>query len=92
MVRRSQETYALTHFRQHTSDNLTRIAERRAEPITQNGETAMLVRSPKTYDGMRIEIERGQFWDRADGRIGEGQGRDEREVTQELAAKLGLKL
>jgi PHD/YefM family antitoxin component YafN of YafNO toxin-antitoxin module len=62
------------------------------ETITQNGEAAMVVMSPETYDVMRIEIERGHLWDRAIGRIGEGQGRDAREVIQEVAAKLGLKL
>lgn len=92
MVHRTQDTYPLTHFRQHTGEHLERIAEGRVETITQNGEAAMVVMSPETYDAMRIEIERGQLWDQAIARIGEGRGRDAREAIHEVAGKLGLKL
>ena len=52
----------------------------------------MVVMSPETYDAMRIEIERGQLWDQAIARIGEGRGRDAREAIHEVATRLGLKL
>ena len=92
MVHRTQDTYPLTHFRQHTSEHLERIAEGRVETITQNGEAAMVVMSPETYDAMRIELERGPLWDRALAGIGDGKGREARELIHEVAAKLGLKL
>ena len=92
MVHRVQDTYPLTHFRQHTKDHLQRIAEGRVETITQNGEAAMVVMSPETYDAMRLELERGRQWDETIRRIGEGRGRDAREVVHEVAAKLGLSL
>lgn len=52
----------------------------------------MVVMSPETYGAMRAEIERGPLWDQAFGRIGEGPGRDGREVIHEVVVKLGLKL
>lgn len=92
MVHRTQDTYPLTHFRQHTSEHIERIAEGRVETITQHGEAAMVVMSPQTYDAMRIEIERGHLWDQAIAQLKEGRGRDAREVIHEVAAKTGLKL
>ncbi|MCG8461860.1 MAG: type II toxin-antitoxin system Phd/YefM family antitoxin [Holophagales bacterium] len=91
-MHRIQDTYPLTHFRQHTSEHLERIASGRVETITQNGEAAMVVMSPETYDAMRIELERGRLWDLAIARIGEGRGRDAREVIREAAAKMSLEL
>lgn len=92
MEHRTRDTYPLTHFRQHTRDHLERIAAGRVETITQNGEAAMVVMSPETYDAMRIEFERGRLWDQAIAQIGQGRGREAREVIYEVAAKLGLEL
>ena len=92
MEHRTQDTYPLTHFRQHTSEHLKRLEEGRVETITQNGEAAMVVMSPETYDKLRIELERGHLWDQAIARIGEGKGRDAREVIHEVAREMGLEL
>lgn len=91
-MHRTQDTYSLSHFRQHTGDHLERLAEGRVETITQNGEAAMVVMSPKTYDALRIELDRGRLWDQAIAGIGEGRGRDAREVIHEVATKASLKL
>ena len=92
MEHRTKDTYPLTHFRQHTGDHLKRIADGRVETITQNGQAAMVVMSPETYDAMKVELDRGGLWDRAISSIAEGQGRDAREVIREVAAKMGLEL
>ena len=92
MVHRTQDTYPLTHFRQHTGDHLERIAEGRVETITQNGEAAMVVMSPETYDAMRITLERGHLWDEAIARLGEGRGIDARKAIEDVAKTLGLEL
>ena len=92
MIHRTRDTYPLSHFRQHTGEHLERLADGRVETITQNGEAAMVVMSPETFDAMRIELERGQLWDRAIAGIGDGQGRDAREVVQAIASKMGLEL
>lgn len=91
-MHRTQDTYPLSHFRQHTGEHLQRLAEGRVETITQNGQAAMIVMSPETYDAMMIELERGHLWDQAIAGIGEGKGRDAREVIHEVAAKMGLRL
>lgn len=91
-MHRTQDTYPLTHFRQHTGDHLDRLAEGRVETITQNGEAAMVVMSPETYDTLCMALERGHLWQKAIARIGEGRGQDAREVIQEVAEELGLKL
>ncbi len=92
MQHRTQDTYPLSHFRQHTGEHLKRLVEGRVETITQNGEAAMVVMSPETYDAMRIELDRGNLWDQAIAQIGEGKGRDAREVIHEVARKIGLEL
>lgn len=88
-MHKTRDTYSLSHFRQHTGEHLSRLGEGRVETITQNGEAAMVVMSPDTYDNMRIELERGLRWDRAIDGIPEGRGRDAREVIRELQAKVG---
>lgn len=93
MVHRTQDTYPLTHFRQHTGEHLERIAEGRVETITQNGEAAMVVMSPETYDLMRIVLERGHLWDEAIARFDAGErGTDAREAIEQVAARLNLTL
>ncbi len=92
MEHRTQDTYPLTHFRQHTSDHLERLAEGRVETITQNGEAAMVVMSPETYDAMRITLERGHLWDEAIARFSEDRGVDARQAIEGVAKKLGLEL
>ena len=72
MEHRPRDTYSLTHLRQHTSDHLERLAAGRVETITQNGEAAMVVMSPETYDAMRIDLERVHRWDQAIARFGAG--------------------
>ena len=61
-MHRTQDTYALSHFRQHTSEHLERIREGRVETITQNGEAAMVVMSPERYDFLVHSVERGHLW------------------------------
>jgi prevent-host-death family protein len=92
MRHRTQDTYPLSHFRQHTGDHLKRLSEGRVETITQNGEAAMVVMSPETFDQLTIELERGHLWDQAIARIGEGKGVDAREAIAAVAQKLGLDL
>ena len=93
MVHRTQDTYPLTHFRQHTGDHLKRIADGRVETITQNGEAAMVVMSPETFDVMNMAIERGRLWEAAIARYDNGErGIEAREAIEQLAARLSLKL
>lgn len=92
MIHRTQDTYPLSHFRQHTSQHLQRLKEGYVETITQNGEAAMVVMSPETYDAMRLTLERGPLWDQAIAAIGEGKGRDAREFLKDFAELRGLKL
>ena len=92
MMHLIQDTYSLSHFRQNTGEHLKRLADGRVETITQNGEAAMVVMSPATYDAMRIELERGHLWDEAIRRIPEGRGRDAFEVIHEVARRKGLEL
>lgn len=61
-MHRTQDTYGLSHFRQHTSEHLERIREGRVETITQNGEAAMVVMSPERYDFLVHSVERGHLW------------------------------
>ena len=61
-VHRTQDTYALSHFRQRTSEHLKRIRDGRVEIITQNGEAAMVVMSPERYDFLIHSVERGHLW------------------------------
>ncbi|MBZ0114590.1 MAG: type II toxin-antitoxin system Phd/YefM family antitoxin [Thermoanaerobaculia bacterium] len=93
MIHRTQDTYPLTHFRQHTGDHLKRIANGRVETITQNGEAAMVVMSPETFDVMNMAIERGHLWEAAIARFDSGErGIEAREAIDQLAARLSLKL
>jgi prevent-host-death family protein len=88
MIHRTKDTYPLSHFRQHTSEHLARLAEGRVETITQNGEAAIVVMSPETYDAMRIEVERGQLWDRAIDRFDAGErGMEARKAIDQVAAR-----
>ena len=61
-MHRTQDTYPLSHFRQHTGEHLERIREGRVETITQNGEAAMDVMSPERYDFLVHSVERGHLW------------------------------
>lgn len=93
MMHRTQDTYPLSHFRQHTGDHLERLAAGRVETITQNGQAAMVVMSPETYDAMRIELERGHLWDQAIARFEAGErGVDAREAIEQVASRLNLTL
>ncbi|MDY7092124.1 MAG: type II toxin-antitoxin system prevent-host-death family antitoxin [Acidobacteriota bacterium] len=93
MRHRTQDTYPLSHFRQRTGEHLARLKEGRVETITQNGEAAMVVMSPETYDALQITIERGPIWDRAIARIESGErGVEAREAIEKIAAELGLEL
>ncbi len=92
MLHRIQDTYPLSHFRQHTGEHLERMAQGRVETITQNGEATMVVMSPETYDAMRIELERGHLWDQAIARFEAGErGVDAREAIEQVAARFNLK-
>ena len=91
-MHRAQDTYSLSHLRQHTAEHLERIREGRIETITQNGEAAMVVMSPEVYDRMVLTLERGPAWDEAIDAIGKNEGRDARETIREAGARLGLAL
>jgi PHD/YefM family antitoxin component YafN of YafNO toxin-antitoxin module len=89
MMHRTKDTYPLSHFRQRTREHLQRLDEGRVETITQNGEAAMVVMSPETYDAMRIEIERGRRWDEAIARFEAGErGIEAHEAIDPVAARL----
>ena len=99
MLHRTQDTYPLSHFRQHTTEHVNRVKEGAVETITQNGEAALVVMSPETYDNFMDTVfrvhaaERGHIWDEALAEIERGQpGQDAREAIHEVAAELGLKL
>ncbi|MCB1037142.1 MAG: type II toxin-antitoxin system Phd/YefM family antitoxin [Acidobacteria bacterium] len=93
MQHRAQDTYPLSDFRQRTREHLDRLTEGRIETITQNGQAAMVVMSPETYDTMRAEIERAHLWDQAISRIDAGQrGAEARTAIEEIAAELDLEL
>ena len=91
-MHRIQDTYSLSHFRQHTGDHLERIREGKIETITQNGEAALVLMSPEVYDNMVLTLERGPGWDKSIAAIGQDEGRDARESIREVATSLGLDL
>ena len=92
-MHRIQDTYPLSDFRQNTRDHLHRLAAGRIETITQNGQAAMVVMSPQTYDALRIELERGRLWDEAIARFEAGErGVAAREAIDQVASRLDLKL
>ncbi len=90
MAHLTQDTYSLSHFRQHTGDHLARISKGAIEAITQNGEAALVVMSPATNDHMVHGLRRGHLWDQAIARIGKEEGQDARKAIREVAAELGL--
>ena len=92
-MHRTQDTYSLSHFRQHTGEHLDRIREGRVETITQNGQAAMVVMSPERYDFLVHSAERGRIWREAirAHRAGE-PGTPAREAIRELARELDLEL
>ena len=99
MLHRTQDTYPLSHFRQHTTEHVTRVKEGAVETITQNGEAAFVVMSPETYDAFmdtmfRVHAaERGHLWTEAMEQINRGErGQDAREAIHDVAAELGIKL
>ncbi|HEX2253526.1 MAG TPA: type II toxin-antitoxin system prevent-host-death family antitoxin [Thermoanaerobaculia bacterium] len=93
MKHRTQHTYPLSHFRQHTKDHLDRLRTGGVETITQNGEAAMVVMSPETYDTMRLVIKRGHLWDEAIARFEAGErGEEAGAALEQIAARLGLDL
>lgn len=93
MMHRTKDTYPLSHFRQHTGDHLERLREGRVETITQNGEAAMVVMSPETYDTLRIELERGRLWDEAIARFEAGErGVEVAEAIEQVAARRNLEV
>lgn len=91
-MHRAQDTFPLSHFRQHTSEHLERLANGNIEIITQNGEAAMVVMSPERYDTIAHEIERGRLWQQAIARIGKDDGQDARTVIADVAKELDLTL
>lgn len=92
-MHRTQDTYPLTHFRQHTGEHLERIRAGAIETITQNGEAALIVMSPERYDFLVLAAERGQIWREGLSRVEAGhEGMDAREAIRRVAAELGLTL
>lgn len=90
VVHLTQDTYPLSHFRQNTGEHLARIRNGAIETITQNGEAALVVMSPATYDHMVHALQRGHLWDQAIARIGKEEGQDARKAIRDVAAELGL--
>ena len=79
--------------RLHMKDHLARVKDGAVETITQNGEAALVVMSPETYDYMVHVLHRGHIWDQAIDRINNGErGKDARQAIRELADKLDLEL
>ena len=68
-MHRTKDTYPLSHFRQHMKDHLARVRDGAVETITQNGEAALVVMSPETYDSMVHLLQRGSIWDQSIDRI-----------------------
>ena len=91
-VHQTKHTFPLSHFRQHTTDHLKRIAEGAVEVITQNGEAALVVMSPERYDALTHEVERGRMWRQAIARIGTDEGQDARSAIHGVAEELGVAL
>ncbi|MEM6454354.1 MAG: hypothetical protein AAF772_04595 [Acidobacteriota bacterium] len=89
----TRDTYPLTHFHQNPSEHLARLAKGRVETLTQDGEAAMVVMSPETYDMMQLALERGDRWKEAIARFDAGErGVDAREAIATVATRLGLDL
>ena len=59
-MHRTQDTFPLSHFRQHTREHLERIRAGRIETITQNGQAVMVVMSPERYDFLIQLAEQGR--------------------------------
>lgn len=76
-MHRTKDTYPLSHLRQHMKDHLARVRDGAVETITQNGEAALVVMSPETYDSMVHLLQRGSIWDQGIDRI-EHEGKGER--------------
>ena len=92
-MHRTQDTDPLSHLRQHMSDHLARVKAGAVETMTQNGEAALVVMSPETYDDMVHELQRGHIGDQAIDRMNNGErGKAARQAIRELANKLGLEL
>lgn len=91
-MHQTKHTFPLSHFRQHTTDHLKRIAEGAVEVITQNGVAALVVMSPERYDALTHEVERGRMWRQAIARIGTDEGQDARSAIQGVAEELGVAL
>ena len=79
-MHRTRDTYPLSHLRQHMKDHLARVRDGAVETITQNGEAALVVMSPETYDTMVHVLQRGSIWDQAFDRI-EHEGKRERRLA-----------
>lgn len=92
-MHRTQDTYPLSHFRQHTAEHVKRVSEGAVETITQNGRAALVVMSPARYDALVLAAERGPMWRAALDRLKAGdEGRDAREVLKELADEFDVRL
>ena len=71
------------------SEHLDRIREGRVETITQNGQAAMVVMSPESYDFLVHSAGRGHLWREAIRTHTAGEpGIPAREAIRDLAEKL----
>jgi prevent-host-death family protein len=92
-MHRTEDTYPLSHFRQHTGEHLERIRDGRVETITQNGQAAMVVMSPERYDFLIHSAERGHLWREAIRAYRAGErGTEAREAIGQVADELGVEL
>jgi peptidoglycan/xylan/chitin deacetylase (PgdA/CDA1 family) len=91
-MHRTEDTYPLSHFRQHTGEHLERIKDGAIETITQNGQATMVVMSPARYDFLIHSAERGHIWDAVIGGYKAGErGQPADEVLRDIAEELGYR-
>ncbi len=88
-MHRTQDTYSLSHFRQHTGEHISRIEGGTVETITQNGQAAMVVMSPEHYDFLVHSAERGHIWRDAIDRYNAGEHGT---AIEDFAKELGVEL
>ncbi|MEM6453714.1 MAG: hypothetical protein AAF772_01335 [Acidobacteriota bacterium] len=84
-----ERTYDLDDFRSDPHTHLARLKDGHVETLTENGEAAVVVMSPATYDVLQIALERGHRWDEALERYESGdRGVEASEVIARLEARL----
>ena len=88
-MHRTQDTFSLSHFRQHTGEHIRRIEAGAVETITQNGKAAMVVMRPERYDFLMRSAERGHIWRDAIDRYNAGERGT---AIEDFAKEIGVEL